>query len=199
MTALAANAAGDGRGPREGRGQLSSIDMLPDEAEPDIIWAVEQLRERQMPANAILKEFNARLADRGIKGISKSAWNRYSIRKALQFRKIEQAHAIMGGIHRELASDKPDQVTMVLAEMLKIKVFEMLEGDDLGTKELAALARVLRNAVQAQADTIEVRKGEADLKDRLNAARDAVTKVGQQAGLSAEALEEINKRIAGIA
>lgn len=184
---------------RKGRGQLSSIDLLPDEAVPDIIWANEQLRERQMPANAILKEFNARLADRGIKGISKSSWNRHSIRKTIEFRKIDQAHAIMAGISEQLEADAPDQMTMVLAEMLKVKVFEMLEGDGLGTKDLGALARVLRHAVKAQADTIEVRKGEADLKDKLKQASDAVTKVGQQAGLSPEALEEINKKIAGIA
>lgn len=184
---------------REGRGQLSSIDMLPEECEPDLIWAIEELRERRMPGNEILKEFNARLADRGIKGISKSAWNRYSVRKALQFRKLEQGHAIMAGIHKELASDAPDQVTMVLGEMLKLQVFQILEGGDLGTKDLAALARVLRNAVQAQSDTVDVRKGEAELQDRLKQATEAVTKAGAKAGLSPEAVEEINKRIAGIA
>lgn len=184
---------------REGRGQLSSIDMLPEECEPDLIWAIEELRERRMPGNEILKEFNARLADRGIKGISKSAWNRYSVRKALQFRRLEQGHAVMAGIHKELATDAPDQVTMVLGEMLKLQVFQILEGGDLGTKDLAALARVLRNAVQAQADTVDVRKGEAELQDRLKQATEAVTKAGAKAGLSPEAVEEINKRIAGIA
>lgn len=184
---------------REGRGQLSSIDILPEECEPDLIWAIEELRERRMPGNEILKEFNARLADRGIKGISKSAWNRYSVRKALQFRRLEQGHAVMAGIHKELASDAPDQVTMVLGEMLKLQVFQILEGGDLGTKDLAALARVLRNAVQAQADTVDVRKGEAELQDRLKQATEAVTKAGAKAGLSPEAVDEINKRIAGIA
>ena len=54
---------------QDGRGRLSSIELLPDEAEPDIVWANEQLRERTMPANAILTEFNKRLADRGIGSI----------------------------------------------------------------------------------------------------------------------------------
>lgn len=178
-------------GKREGRGQLSSIDMLPEECEPDIIWAVEELRERRMPGNAILKEFNARLADRGVKGVSKSAWNRYSVRKALQFRRLEQGHAIMAGIHKELGSDAPDQVTMVLGEMLKLQVYEILEGGDLGTKDLAALARVLRNAVQAQADTIEVRKAQTDLQERLAAAATAVASEGAKAGIKPDALAKI--------
>src|SRR3546814_3044775 len=65
---------------QEGRGRLSSIDLLPEEAEPDIVWASEQLRLREKPAKMILAEFNARLADRGIASISKSAWGRYSVR-----------------------------------------------------------------------------------------------------------------------
>ena len=31
-----------------GRGHLSSIDMLPEEAEEDIVWALEQLRENKL-------------------------------------------------------------------------------------------------------------------------------------------------------
>src|SRR3546814_13583166 len=81
---------------QEGRGRLSSIDLLPEEAEPDIVWASEQLRLREKPAKMILAEFNARLADRGIASISKSAWGRYSVRQALQFRTLAQVHHISG-------------------------------------------------------------------------------------------------------
>jgi hypothetical protein len=43
---------------KQGRGHLSSIDMLPDEAESAIVWANEQLRERHLPSAVILSEFN---------------------------------------------------------------------------------------------------------------------------------------------
>src|SRR3546814_9118424 len=86
---------------QEGRGRLSSIDLLPEEAEPDIVWASEQLRLREKPAKMILAEFNARLADRGIASISKSAWGRYSVRKAIQFRKLDQVHHISGELRSE--------------------------------------------------------------------------------------------------
>ncbi|QRY97265.1 DUF3486 family protein [Sphingomonas paucimobilis] len=79
---------------RQGRGRLSSIDQLPEDAEPDIVWALEELRKREMPANAILDEFNGRLADRGIAKISKSAFSRWSIRKAIQLRRLDEVRAI---------------------------------------------------------------------------------------------------------
>jgi hypothetical protein len=81
---------------REGRGRLSSIDMLPEDAEPDVVWALEQLRERTMPQNAILDEFNKRLADRGIAKVSKSSWSRYAVRKAIQFRKLDEVQRMSG-------------------------------------------------------------------------------------------------------
>ena len=39
---------------RIGRGRLSSIDLLPEEADEDVAWALEQLRARDLPQNTIL-------------------------------------------------------------------------------------------------------------------------------------------------
>ena len=82
---------------RQGRGRLSSIDLLPDVAEEAIVWALEQLRERKLPQNVIHAEFNEMLLDLNaqhdldppIEPISKSAFNRYSVRKAMIFRKLD--------------------------------------------------------------------------------------------------------------
>src|SRR3546814_3632487 len=71
-----------------------------------IVWASEQLRLREKPAKMILAEFNARLADRGIASISKSAWGRYSVRKAIQFRKLDQVHHISGELAATLRSEE---------------------------------------------------------------------------------------------
>lgn len=113
---------------REGRGRLSSIDMLPEECEPDIVWALEQLDARQKPANMILAEFNARLADRGVAGISKSAWGRWAISKAIKLRKRRQISDIAEVIARERGTDKTDEITILLAEMTKMALFDLLEG-----------------------------------------------------------------------
>ena len=103
---------------REGRGRLSSIDLLPDEATPDVIWALEQLRERKLPQNAILAEFNLRLADKGLEPVSKSAWSRYAVRKAIQFRKHDEARAVAtNAVSPEVATQNADYLRqMVKAE-----------------------------------------------------------------------------------
>ena len=45
------------------------------------------LRERRMPQTEILRQFNARLADKGLKGVSKGTFSRYSVRLAIEMRK----------------------------------------------------------------------------------------------------------------
>ena len=79
---------------RAGRGRLSTIDLLPDGAEEDIVWALEQLRARAIPQNLILDQFNSRLASRGMAAVSKSAFSRWSVRKAIQFRRLDEVRAI---------------------------------------------------------------------------------------------------------
>jgi hypothetical protein len=181
---------------QEGRGRLSSIDLLPEEAEPDIVWALEQLRERNMPQNAILKEFNSRLADRGIPGISKSAWGRYSVRKAIQFRKLDEVQRMSGELVSSLGTDGPDQVTVAVAEMLKLAMFQMLEGGEVNSKGIMELSRALQSAVNAQKSSAEARrKLEEDVAARIQKAADAVAKVGAKAGVSEETLAEINRAL----
>ena len=70
----------------------------------------------------------------------------------------------MSELRKAIGTDAPEDMTMVLGEMLKIQVFQNLEGGPLAGKELAAMARVLRNAVLAQADSLEVKKLFADIR-----------------------------------
>lgn len=177
---------------QEGRGRLSSIDMLPEEAEPDIVWALEELRERKMPAKMILVEFNKRLADRGIPAISKSAWNRYSVRKAIQFRKLDEVQRISSELVNSLGAEGPDQVTVAVAEMVKLAAFELLEEGELGTKGIMELSRALSSTVSAQKQSAEYRRQlqlEVDL--RLKKAADALNDAGTKAGVGKETLAKI--------
>ena len=182
----------------QGRGRLSSIDQLPDACEPDIVWALEQLEARKEHSNTILREFNARIADKGAGKISPQAWSRWSIRKALQLRRMQEGRAIMSGIHGALPTDNAnDEITLVLGEMIKLAVFEKLEastkGGDalLNDKQIGNLSRTLRNAVKAQVDTLEFRQAKADFEERMKKTADAVEAVGKTAGVSAETLEKI--------
>jgi hypothetical protein len=184
--------AGGDKERQEGRGQLSSIDLLPEEAEPDIAWALDQLRERRMPSKMILAEFNSRLADRGIAPIKKSAWGRWSIRKAIQFRKLDETRRIASDLVPSLGTDGPDHVTMLIAEMVKMAAFHALEGGEVSTKGLMELARAVATAVGAQKTSAEHRRQlEAEVEQRLAKAAAAVEEVGKAAGTSPDMLQKI--------
>lgn len=182
----------------EGRGQLSSIDMLPEEADGDIVWALDQLREMRLPQSAILMEFNERLADKGIDQVSKSSFNRYSIRKAKQFRKMDQAQRMARELVQSMGTEEPDQVTIIVAEMVKVAALGMLEDGELSSKGLMELSRALQSAVSAQKGSADYReKLEREVQAKLAKAAEAVNDVGKRNGISPEALEEINRRLMG--
>lgn len=176
---------------REGRSRLSSIDLLPDEAEPDVVWALEQLRERKLPGIAILAEFNERLADRGIAPISKSAWSRYSVRKAIQFRKHDEARKMSAELVAQLGPDGVDEVTIMVAEMLKVAMFEKVEGGSLAAKEIQQLANGLAQAAKAQKDSAESRRKKEEDEER----RKKASQVAKKAGVKPETLAEINRAL----
>jgi hypothetical protein len=188
-----------GKGRREGRGRLSSIDTLPEDAEPDVVWALEQLRERTMPQTAIFAEFNGRLADRGIGPISKSAWSRYAVRKAIQFRRLDEVQRMSGELVSSLGSDGPDQVTVAVAEMLKSAMFRLLEGEEMDSKGVMELARALSSAVSAQRGSEEYRRR---LEQRVNAqvekAADKAEELAREAGLSADRIAQLRREFLGV-
>jgi sugar phosphate isomerase/epimerase len=176
---------------REGRGKLSSIDLLPDEAETDVVWALEQLRERKLPQTVILAEFNERLIDRGIEPISKSSWSRYAVRKAIQFRKHDEARRMSAELVAQLGADGADEVTVMVAELIKVAMFEQLEQGKLSPKDIMELARGLSSVVSAQKTSAEHRK---KLQDGVLAKVDkAIAAAGEAAG-TADA-ESVLKRI----
>ncbi len=58
-----------------GRGRLSSLDLLPEEARDDLIWAIGELKKRERPQADIHFEFNDRLEARASRRFA-SAFNR---------------------------------------------------------------------------------------------------------------------------
>lgn len=183
---------------REGRGQLSSIDMLPDEAEDDIVWALEQLRDRKLPQAIILMEFNERLADKGIEPISKSAFNRYSVRKAKQFRRLDEVQRIGSELASSMGAEDPDQVTVAVAELLKVAIFEVLEEDEISTKQIMEMSRALQSAVSAQKASAEYRERlEKQVKAKLTEAAEKAGKVAEKNGVSPEAMAKIKRAFMG--
>jgi len=185
---------------REGRGRLSTIDLLPDAAEEDIVWALEQLRARAIPQNLILDQFNARLGSRGIAPVSKSAFSRWSVRKAIQFRRLDEVRSITNDIVASLGAGDADDVTIAVAEILKASIYEKVEGGDLKSKEILELSRSLGNLVSAQKGSAAYRRV---LEERANsmieqAADRAADVLTREAGLSAERVAQIRRDVLGL-
>jgi len=184
---------------REGRGRLSTIDQLPDEADEDIVWALEQLRGRSMPQTVIVNEFNKRLADRGIAGVSKSAFSRWAVRKAIQFRKMDEVRHITAEIVTDLGTDGADQVTVAVAEMLKVAIYELLEKGTADSKGVMEMARALTSVVSAQKTSTEHRRRlEERVAAQMEHAADKAEKVATEAGLTAERAAQIRREVLGL-
>jgi UTP-glucose-1-phosphate uridylyltransferase len=183
---------------RKGRGHLSSIDMLPDEAEAAIVWANDALRERKLPSAVILAEFNEKLADVGIAPVSRSAWGRYAVRKAIQFRRLDEIQRMGGELARTMDAKAPDEVTVAVAELLKVAAFEILEEGEVSTTGIMQLSRALQSAVAAQKMSAEYRERlEKEVQARLAEAARQAGEIGKRNGVSPEAMAKINRALMG--
>lgn len=185
-----------------GRGRLSTLDRLPDAAEEDIVWALEALRQRSLPQNLILDQFNARLASRGIDPVSRSAFNRWSIRKTIQFRRLDELRTVTNDLVASLGTGDADDVTVAIAEILKASIYERVEGGELKSKEILELSRSLNSIVAAQKTSAGHRR---ELEERVNSQLEAAAeKVGQaekqmrEAGLSADSIAQIRRDVLGL-
>lgn len=199
---------------REGRGQLSSIDTLPDDCDEDIAWANEQLRDRKMPANEILRQFNSRLADKGVKGVSKSAFSRYSVRLATEIRKMEASRQITDVILARIPPGERSDGMIAATELLKYRILEMVMGEDEPDPKLLNIASLslqrLGSTAAKQADV--KRREKADQREEearaaqaaaqakaAEEAAEAVTKIASEVGLSADRVRELRRGVLGLA
>lgn len=184
---------------REGRGHLSTIDMLPEEAEEDVVWALEELRAKRLPQTTILEEFNLRLADRGIEAISKSAFNRFAVRKAIQFKKMDEVRRISSELVDSLGAEGPDEVTVAVAEMLKVAMYQILEDGELEPKQVMELSRALQSAVGAQSKSDDYRRQlERRVAQQVEAAADRAEQLVREAGLPGDTIAQIRREFLGV-
>lgn len=183
-----------------GRGRLSSLDLLPDEAQDDLVWAMAQLNERRRTQADILFELNDRLEAKGIEPISSSAFNRKSVSLAKRARRLEERQHVYAGIAPKLTPDKIAEDDMVLGEFLKSLIDEILERDGNGSKNVMELARAYLAIITAQAQSTKNRAFANELaKKKLTEAMDkaeAAVKDGE--GDPVEALRRIRQDVYGI-
>ncbi len=192
--------AGTDDGRRRGRGRLSSMEMLPEEADADLAWVNQELRDGNRPQVAILAEFNARLADRGIGAISKGAFSRYSVRRAREWREYDERLRLSKALCESMGPDGADRMTIALSERIKMAADALLAEGSLSAKEINALANANRSAVTAQRHAAELRRSlEDEHKKKIAEAAKDVVGIGKAHGVSDEAMQLITQRLAGIA
>lgn len=159
----------------EKRGQLSSLDMLPDEAQDDLVWAIGELNRRRRTQADILFDFNDRLAVKGIGPISRSAFGRASVRLASRASKIEERRRVYAAIADKLSPEEVARNDLVLGEFIKTLIDELADADDLTPKAAKDLALAYRAAVSAQRVSIDRQAAaEEAAKAKLLRAVDAV-------------------------
>lgn len=199
---------------RAGRGWLSSIDTLPEECEDDIAWANAELRERKMPQTEILKRFNARIADKGQAPISRSAFSRYSVRAALELRKLDASRQITDAILSRIAPGERSESMIAATELVKYRVLEMVMSDEeLDPKLLNQATLSLQRLSSTAAREAEVQRRDrkdqreeeqrtAETEARIRAeeeAAEAATKIATEAGLDANRIRDLRRGVLGLA
>ncbi|PCI03860.1 MAG: hypothetical protein COB78_05765 [Hyphomicrobiales bacterium] len=186
-------------GEGKGRGQISSIEALPDEADLAVAWAAQELRERKRTAVDIHAEFNHKLADLGLEPISSSAFGRHSMAMAQIARRIEDTRAITQTLTERLEPGQTDDLTIMVAETIKTLVFELLNKHGeagLTPKDAMEMASALKSAVNAQKVSSDRRRAvEADLAKKVDAVLD---KVSTEKGLPATIVAQLRKEFFGM-
>jgi hypothetical protein len=189
-----------------GRGQLSSLERLPPEAEGIFTWAASELADREKTQTEIYAEFVTRCEQlmREHRGEleftipSFSSFNRYSIRQARMTRRLDQTREIAKVLAKKHDAQASDDLTVMAGEMIKSVVFHMLgdAADGIEPKQLKELADAFKSAqVSQNLSSTRKAKETAALKDRLTEAVDTVAKAK---GLTAETTESIKAEILGV-
>lgn len=178
---------------------LNSIDLLPEDCQDDVVWALSQLNERQRTQADILFELNDRLAVKGAGPISRSAFSRKSMRLARRNAQLAERQHIYAGIAEKLTPEEVGKADLVLGEFLKALLDDLLDGDDLTSKNAMELSRAYKDTIMAQRHSSELQeKAEARANARLKKAVGEVADAVRKSGVSKETMDEINRRLGAI-
>jgi hypothetical protein len=200
---------------RKGRGRLSGIEQLPEDCSPAVAWAAAELQKRERPQKEIYDEFVGKLESLGgylpsadmvnaddvqrFKIPSFSAFNRYSVNLAIMTERINQTSAIASTLAENFNAQDSDDLTLIAAEAIKTLIFEILTSKGeagLDPKGAMALANALRAASQAQ--TVSTARRQKVEENFAAKAKEAVSAVAKQRGMTAETADQILSEILGV-
>lgn len=179
----------------EGRGRLSSMDAVPDFAQGEIVWAIQELNKRDRSQDEIRADLNERLEKLGVAPISRSAFNRKSMRLAALRRKITMSREIFAGLADEFTADKVDENTVALGEVIKMTIADLIsDGEDRSTKEVLDIARAFSAITSGQKASTERRqKIRLEEKSKAAAAVDTLVKNAEATGQPVDKIEMLRR------
>lgn len=174
---------------------LTSLDLLPEECQDDVVWALARLNERERTQSDILFELNERLAVKGYGPISKSAFSRRSVRLKRRADRLAERDALYAGIIERITPEKMAEQDIVLGELLKTLIDEMID-DARSAEDVKELASAYRQTVSAQQVSANLKaKALAEANKKLERAVAEVAQVARKAGVTQETMDEINRRL----
>lgn len=179
----------------QGRGRLSTVDLLPDDIR---IKVNDALRERRMQQVEILNYINDLLVERGLTPISSSAFNRYSINFAERVRKMQHAREAANAIIGKIDVDKNTDIGLATTELVKTAVFDRVysDQDDLDVDTINKLALAIQRLEKASADSD---KRVADIRRRaIEEAAEQIEETAMQMGQTAEQAQFWREKVLGV-
>lgn len=177
---------------------LGSLDLLPEECQDDVVWALGELNQRKRTQADILFELNDRLAVKGQGPISPSAFSRRSVRLKRRADRLSERDALYAGVIKQINADKMAEQDIILGELLKTAIDELID-DVKSAEDIKELASAYRQTVSAQHVSANLKaKADAAAQKKLEAAAVAVDEVARERGMSADTAEEIKSKILGV-
>ena len=184
-----------------GRGRLSFIDTLPDECREDVDWAIEELKGRKRTQEEIRDEFNLRLLSKGADPVSKTSFNRYSLKLAKHWGAMMQVREA-AAMFAERMDEEPDgDVGLLIGETIKALVYQAvsdIEMDDASAsmKMLAQAAHAVQRLEQARG--VNIKTALLKREKFLEKVADQVEESALAAGVSGEAAADLRRRLLGV-
>lgn len=196
------------------RPRPSSIDLLPEECEGVVAWAVQELAHTPRTQTDVYAEFRNRLiALQGELGLDFdiphfSSFNRHNLRLAKLTAKMRRTQAIANAVVVNTDGQDADKLTQASTRMLKTLLLETMEkasDDGLSFKEAKdaatayrqlSLAETVSTGRRQKLDEEEKAKTvEAEMKAKANQALDILS---QEPGISKEAIARARREFLGV-
>jgi hypothetical protein len=187
---------------RAKRGRLSSLDLLPIEAQPFVRDAFRELGDRKRPAEDIRAELNAHLLGiENAKPISRSAFNRKSLFLAEYGANIAHAREIAATFAERFGEDPNSDVGLLINETIKTIIFDVLmnramSDDETSMKLLKEAALTLQRLEMAKQSNVRTR---VEIEEKIvTKAADVVEESARAAGLTPERARDIRHKVLGL-